>query len=367
MKRMQGARTRLLLDQPFFGVLALNLTLVEDPTIPYLAWTDGRILGYNPSLIDTIDNDELVGLIAHEVMHCALGHPWRRENRQPDKWNYAADYAVNSILDEAKFKLPQGGLLDPQYKGKWSEWIYDRLPDSQGQGSDGRRGWGSGWGEVRDAPSDAAPDGTPAPTEADWQQNVRQAIKSAAGKLPASLKRELDTAMAPKVDWRSLLRRYIQDAAKADYSWTRPSPRYSAMGLYLPIMRSEAMGRIVIAVDTSGSIDGVLLSQFAAEMRSIVEDMQPSTTDVMYCDAKVHRVDSFERGDALTIEAAGGGGTSFAPVFEAVEQADEQPVVLVYLTDLYGSFPQDAPSYPVIWAVYSPETDVPFGDVVSCQ
>jgi predicted metal-dependent peptidase len=127
------------------------------------------------------------------------------------------------------------------------------------------------------------------------------------------------------------------------------------------------MGRIVIAVDTSGSIDGVLLSQFTAEMRSIVEDMQPSTTDVMYCDAKVHRVDSFERGEALTIEAAGGGGTSFAPVFEAVEQADEQPVVLVYLTDLYGSFPQDAPSYPVIWAVYSPETNVPFGDVVSCQ
>src|SRR5262245_29024368 len=111
MKRVMRARTVLLLSQPFFGVLALQLKSIEDPTCD-TAWTNGTVLAFNPSFVDTLSNDELIAVVAHEVMHCAAGHPWRRDARDPEGWNVACDYAINGILRDAKFKLPKGALLD---------------------------------------------------------------------------------------------------------------------------------------------------------------------------------------------------------------------------------------------------------------
>lgn len=357
LKRVQIARTSLLLDQPFFGVLALQLVQVEDPTCD-TAWTDGRSIGWSPAFVDTLSPDELIGVLAHEVMHCACGHAWRRDSRDAKRWNIAADYAINDLLTSAGLKLPSSALLDPQYSGKHAEWIYDRLPPSSPNGGNGQGNDPGGSGEVRDAPADGT-----APTESDWQQATEQAKNAAKaqGKLPASLQRQLGDATKPVVDWRSLLRRYVQEVCKVDYSWTRPNVRYIPSGLYLPALHSIACGRIAVAIDTSGSIDRVLLQQFAAEVQAIASEMQPSSVDVLYCDAKVHRVDTFDRGELIEMNAVGGGGTNFAPVFEHLES--EPPVVLVYLTDLYGTFPTAAPEYPVIWASNGADA-APFGDVV---
>lgn len=372
-KRMTIARSSLLLDQPFFGMLALNLELVEDATQP-TAYTNGEVLGYSPAFIDTLSDDELQCLIAHEVMHCACGHPWRRDKRDATKWNVACDYAINGVLVEAGFKLPADGLIDQQtFGGKWSEWIYDRLPDapaSSGGSSDAARP-GSSLGDVRDAPAGSKDDSSKdAPmSEADWQQATRSATAAAAsrGHLPQSMQQQINEATQSRVDWRSLLRRYVQEVARADYSWSRPSRRYLAAGMFLPSLHSEACGRIAVAVDTSGSIDTVLLGQFAAEIRAIADELQPSSVEVLYCDARVHRVDVFERGDYIDMHAIGRGGTSFAPVFARIDKDGDIPAVLIYLTDLDGAMPTKAPEYPVIWAVYGRGShSAPFGDVVPC-
>lgn len=362
LKRVQRARTTLLIDQPFFGVLALQLHVVEDPTCK-TAWTNGQAMGFNPAFVAGLSGDQLIALIAHEVMHCACGHPWRENARQHSKWNQACDYAINPILTDAGMQLPAGALNDPQYHGKSAEWIYDRLPD--GNPDDGQ---GNGQGEVKASPADGNndPNGEPQATESDWQQLTKQAIQAAKaqGKLPGSMLRDMEQVTKPIVDWRSLLRRYMQDITTADYSWSQPNRRYLSSGLYLPSLHSHACGKIAIAVDTSGSIDAVTLAQFAGEMQSIIDDMQPRSVDVLYCDAQVHRVDTFERGDTLEMHPAGGGGTSFAPVFDHYDQVDsDPPIVLVYFTDMYGSFP-DASDYPVIWASTSSIETAPFGDVV---
>lgn len=364
LRRVQAARTTLLLDNPFFGVLALQLGLIEDDTCE-TAWTNGRSIGFSPAFVDKLTQDELCGVLAHEVLHCACGHPWRRDQRDHKQFNVACDYAINPIIRDAGMKLPSCALLEPQYAGKWAEWIYDRLPKPQDDSNGNGKADPSDMGEVRDAPSDGTDDGH---TEADWQELTKQATKiaQAQGKLPGSMKRDLDKIGEARVDWRSLLRRYVQEVVRADYSWTRPNVRYMPLGMFLPALHSIACGRIVVAVDTSGSIDSILLQQFASEIQTIASEVQPSSIDVMYCDARVHRVDTFERGDMITIDAVGGGGTAFAPVFDKVTEGDD-PVVLIYLTDLEGSFPSEAPAYPVIWAVSSDHTDVPFGDVVSCN
>lgn len=396
-KRIMIARTALVLDQPFFGALALRLALREDTTCE-TAWVDGVTLGYNPKFIDTLTHEQLTGLLAHEVMHCAAGHPWRRDAREVKPWNDAADRAINPMLRDVGFELPDGALdaLDPSHVGKSVEWIYDRLPSPQdkddgqdegdqepqsqprgGEGEDVGKGEDEGGGngneqeesqgspnpqgEVRDAPAETDT------TEEDWRQATQQAaiMARAQGNLPSSMDRFAQQAATTRVDWRSALRRFVQEVARADYAWSRPNPRHLVRGFYLPGLRSEEMGALAVGVDTSGSIDQVLLNQFATELQAIADEVQPRRITVFYCDAVVQRREVFEPGDPITLKVCGGGGTDFRPVFTALAQEDEPHVALVYLTDLYGTFPPAAPEYPVLWASISAKIEVPFGEVVT--
>ena len=73
--------------------------------------TDGRVLDYNPRFVTGLGPDELVGVLAHEVMHNALAHPGRRGLRDPTQWNVACDLAVNPLLVQAGFALPASRLM----------------------------------------------------------------------------------------------------------------------------------------------------------------------------------------------------------------------------------------------------------------
>jgi len=400
MDKMVAARTALVLDQPFFGMLALQLNLTESLRND-TAWTDGVSIGFYPPFIDSLPQAEVLGVMVHEVLHCANGHMWRRDGRDAKKWNYAVDYAINYLIEEAGFKLPDIRLRDERYDGQSGEWIFDRLPDDyqqaarqggqqgrqQGRGGKGAQAAGEpgspqgeaanaensqspacGGMDVFDAPGDAAEAGV---TEASWQQAVQAAAVAAkaCGNLPACLERFATEAKKPLVDWKSVLHRFVQQAAKADYTWTMPSTRYVPQGLYMPSMRSEAVGPIAVAVDTSGSIDAVLLAQFVAELKSVADDVQPARVHVIYCDAAVHRVDTFEKDDMVTIDARGGGGTSFAPVMDWCDAQDEPPVALIYLTDMDGSHRKEPPAMPVLWATpsCSAHQQPPYGEVVVLQ
>jgi predicted metal-dependent peptidase len=376
MKVMLAARTALVLDQPFFGALALRLELQADPSCD-TAWVDGRTIGFNPEFIAGLTQDECVAIVGHEVMHCAMGHPWRRSGRDNRQWNVACDYAINPVLKSSGFKLPERGLLDPQYEGKSSEWIYDRLPPgndspdkSGGEGEGEGEGEGGGQpqpdplGEVRDAPDDGQEDGA---TEAEWQEAVQQAAQTAKkrGSLPSALDRFAKAAVQPRVDWRSALWRFVQERARADYSWTQPNRRYLPLGLYLPALQNQELGEIVWGFDTSGSVDDVLVAQFRSEIEAVAQDLQPTRVHVIYCDSRVQGVQTFERGDPIELRPRGGGGTRFEPVFEIIEELGIQPACVIYLTDMEGSFPDEEPDYPVLWATTS-EAPAPFGEKVRC-
>ena len=374
LEKIQRARTALVIDQPFFGVLSLRLRLVETDQIPTMA-TDGTHLLFNPAFVATLSTEELKGVIAHEVMHCACGHPWRLDAREPKRWNIACDYAVNLELLDAGFSLPKGGLVDRQWQGKWSEWIYDRIEVREikvqmpGCGATDVMRPGEAQGTPTDEPGEGEVDGQGGAhgplTEADWQQSVQQvaAAEKARGTLPASLRRLVGDLAESRVDWRSVLARFVQTSIKADYRWSSPNTRYLAGGLYLPEMRTEAMGPMAVAIDTSGSIDGVLLQQFASELNAIIGQMQPERVHVAYCDAAIQHTDVFERGDLLELRPKGGGGTAFEPVMDWLGDLDDPVQCLVYLTDLEGSF-GEAPEVPVLWATTSGYATAPYGDVV---
>lgn len=122
--KLTRARTQLLLSQPFFGTLCLRLKLVVG-SLPTMA-TDGRRIVYNPAFVESLAPKELEAVLAHEVMHCALGHHCRRGEREPQLWNEAADLAINPLLVANGFTLPEGALLDPAFDNLSVEEIYAR-------------------------------------------------------------------------------------------------------------------------------------------------------------------------------------------------------------------------------------------------
>jgi predicted metal-dependent peptidase len=367
-KKLISARTSLVLDQPFFGALALSLTPKEDPTCN-TAWVDGRNLGYNPAFVESLSHGELTGLIAHEVMHCAMGHPWRREGRDKKQFNIACDYAINGDLKDSGFSLPKGGIFpDATQHGKSAEWIYARLPqpqpDKKGNGS-GQDGTGEPdpAGEVRDAPTGAGDDGEPAPTEDEWKQRTAEALQAAKmqGTLSAGLSRMVEGSLDKRVDVRSLLLRFMTERTRADYSWAQPNPRYIAHGLYLPSLHFIAMGEVAIMVDTSGSVDAASLAYARAIVEDVISEASPVRVSVWYSDAKVCHVSRFEQGEPLIWEPKGGGGTDFRPVLKEIED-EGSAVCVLCITDLYGSFP-DGCSLPVLWLATTNQV-APFGETI---
>jgi predicted metal-dependent peptidase len=405
-RKLTRARTQLLLNQPFFGTLCLRLKLVPGE-LPTMA-TDGRRIVYDPAFVDELTAAELEAVLAHEVLHCALGHHCRRGVRDPRLWNEAADLAINPILIGNGFKLPAGALLDPAFDGLSAEEIYARLsersreesnpapdqdqhptmasPTDVGQepqkqqsrpgstpgtvGNEVRRQSPGprGFGEVWDATDEQGRPESQAENsrqQQEWNIAAEQAMRSAksCGREPANLARPLRENRQSKQDWRALLREFVAATSPCDYRWTPPNRRFIASGLYLPSVERAGVGTIVVAVDTSGSIGEEELEQFAGEINAISDEAKPAAIHIVYCDAVVQSIQQFGPSEPVELEPRGGGGTDFRPVFEWVEANQIAPACLIYLTDLCcRSYPQ-APEYPVLWVTDSRRT-APFGETI---
>ena len=377
--RIQRARTSLLLDHPFFGSLLFRLKWREAPSIETMA-TDGISLFYNTPFVMGLTAAHLVGVMAHEVLHPALQHHIRRGSRCPERWNRACDYAINLLVLDAGLSLPSDALVDGQYRGMSAEQIYNLLEASE-PGSGGQAqgpqfdGMGEdephtprtpgGFGQVLDAPPAEANGGRSEQQRSDWEIAVSQAqaISKLAGKLPAGIVRSLESVEEAQVDWRELLRRAWSTTTPSDYSWTRPNRRHLWQGLYLPGVQCDGVGEVVLFVDCSGSINQRQLALFEAEVRSILEGQRPERVHVVYFDAAIQKVESYEAGQPIRLSPVGGGGTDFCPCFTWVEEQGIRPQILVFLTDLYGALPHSPPPAPVIWASTGKRA-APFGEVV---
>lgn len=342
MLEMTRARIKMLLREPFFGHLALSCTLRETTDIPTMA-TDGKSILFNRKFVEAQTPDELIGVIAHEVMHNALLHTFRRNDREPKKWNAAADYATNGLLLEHGFSLPADRLYDPKYKGMSAEQIYRMLPAVIECPS---------WGSMIDPPSNDVSSLTE--LEATWMTNVKTAAEAekSSGKKSRASELALHDAV-PRVNWRAQLASIATELMKTNYAWYPCNQQYLQMGLHVPTLSEPQMGPLVIAIDTSGSIRKEELAAFLAEVNSLIETVNPRYVTVIYCDSSIKAVEEFEEAP-ITLTPVGGGGTDFVPVFNHIATMDEEPSALLYFTDLCVSrsdYPETQPDYPVYWVI----------------
>ncbi len=402
---MARLKSHLLLDQPFFGTLAYHLEDIADPSIETLA-TNGVVLKYNPAYLGTLTPAEQKFVLAHEVLHPALLHPYRRYGRDLEEWNKACDYVINGELVASGFTPPAGVLMDPQFDGMSAEQVYSarraqshqpqddkpQQPDQDGKDESGEGdsaggdsqedgktgegtsdGKGQGPGELMagcptghfvDGPETA--ESVDDKTAADWEVIAAEAalVASRAGELPGGVARALAQTREPNVDWVAETREFISYSVKSGKSWTRPNRRLVSKGLYLPGPLKRNVGPLVVALDSSAST-WPLLEVFGAEVSGLLRDARPEKLIVIYCDTRVNAVEEFTPEDGevkLTIK--GGGGTRFQPVFDYIEAEGIDPLAVLYLTDLDGPAPQEPP-YPVLWVapIHSPYP-APFGRLV---
>lgn len=401
-------RAALLVDQPFFGALALHLQLVEveDPDICSTMMVDGKKLWYHSPFVHTLSEPELKGVLAHEVMHCVYKHMTRRKARHPVRWNWAADFVINADILEAGFTLPgkpitlksppgsRGHLFDPQYAGMSTEEVYERMPEMPtitimimgGSGGKGKKqkqnGNGDGEGDdhgngahlpegadfggcggVIDANADD-PSHSPATsdeTEREWEAITRVAIAAArrhnAGTLPGYLKRLVRELARPRKTWRDETAEFIDACMKSDYSWNRPNRRFVGRGLHLPGWEPDGLHKLVFVGDTSGSITEKVMSEYLGEMQGSLDQGTSDVLICVYCDAAVHGHREYLPGDIVKYDVdGGGGGTDFRPALAWVKEHHPDANAIVYLTDMYPfSWELEDPGIPVLWAAYTPE------------
>lgn len=356
LDRVTKARIQMLYLHPFYGTLALRLLLVEDENIPTLA-VDGTHLFYNPTFVLSLPANIMLAAVAHEVQHCVWDHMGRLQGRKAKKWNYAGDYVINDLLKSIGFTLGNGWLWDAKYPCSMSaDEVYHLIPDPPEDG---------GGGGPQDQVLPPQHPGDHQKTKDEWTNAVAQAALAAhqQGKLPAQLERFVKDLLNPVIDWREQLRRYFNARSNTDFSWRRLNRPMQHYGILLPSLYSERMGPLVNGIDVSGSITQQALNAFGSEVAGIKASLNPEKITNIYCDAKVQKVDEFLPEDELTFQLYGGGGTDFRPVFDYIAEHDITPMVLVFFTDGYGTFPTSAPEYDVVWLM---TTDVqpPFGDVI---
>jgi len=374
-------KTALLLHVPFFASLLLDIMKVkvgdfsDHPAFahqkPTMA-TDGKTIFIDEAFLTSLPIQSSVFVVCHEIAHAMWDHMHRGktyldcgfdgEEFNPLLWNVAADYVINDLLVKAKVgTMPSGedgkaiGLIDPKYTcDTWTpEAVYrdikqNGLPQSaksQGVAKDGSGRPGDGHVlELNDI----------SPAE------LKRAIQSAAdtakavGKLPKELERFAEALLDPQVSWQELLRTTVVTATTRDTtSWARPHRRrLVSQGVYLARPSAYGCDRIVVAVDTSGSIGDRELEVFFSELADIIRTCRPEFIDLLGVDSRVASHEELP-GDTDIAgnppKVGGGGGTDFRPAFEWVVERGIVPDAFVYFTDLYGEGPAQDPGYPVIW------------------
>jgi len=358
----------------FFATLAMRMQVRITDRVPTMA-VDGVHLFVNPEFTTSLTREETYGVLAHEVMHNALKHHCRRENRDPMIWNVSCDLAVNHALKECGVKLPKCALYPGEGpfknlpEGKHAEWYYAKILEDAikiPMGGPGGAGDPGGCGGVLDAPGcHGKGDFEAASREMDVQVAQAHQVAKRQGTLPGGLDRLVAELFAPKVCWADVLKRFVNRVSRNDFSWSRPNRRFVSQGWYFPGLRSEELGHVVAFVDTSGSISGPVLSRFASELEGILTAYDCQLT-IVYHDSEVAGTQTWKSTDGpLKMVPKGGGGTDHRPAFDWVNKNAQDLACLVCLTDLYTTLPDVHPEYPVLWAVVGNDNaKPPFGETL---
>lgn len=355
----------------FSGVLSIGDVKFTDE-LPTAA-TNGRDVMYNPAFIDKLPDKELTFVVLHEALHKVFQHMhlWRKLWKEnPMLANVAADYVVNYTIQEADpsnaiMTMPNEALFDPKYAGMSTKQVYDLLKQEAEKNGGKIKLQTKGGGKPDESKQDHHDwEGAEELTEAEVAQvkkQIDQALRQGEilrGKMDGNRNRAVDGLLEPKVDWREQLREFVNSTCrnKDKSTWRRPHKRFIGQDIYMPSLIGEAIGKVVIGIDTSGSINDQILREMLTEVVAICKDVTPESVELLYWDTAVAAHETYRVGDydalAQSTKPAGGGGTHVGCVNQYIQDNRLNPEAVIILTDGYvesdwgGSW-----AWPTLWAI----------------
>lgn len=400
-KRLFRAHHKLMTSHEFIALSGVMMTgsrfirTKEDPgpfPVPTAA-TDGFHVYYGHDFCMGLDEKELNFIVLHENYHKMYKHlsVWNHLFKiDPEVAGRACDYVINAGIKKADpnerwAKMPSGGCYDPRFDGMDSGQVFRILygekksgKNKSGENKNGenKSKGGSGKGE-----GDSGGSGGESFDEHLWQQAaqagldpkeaerreaaidhaIRQgqsAHAAVVGRGAGRSNRELQAALLPPVDWRKATMDFVVEvmAGRDISTWARPSRRSVATGIYMPSTYSEAIGEVLVGIDTSGSVSSSLLGAFINHMKVMANTVNPAKLHMTYWDEEVEAYQCFEQGQYSDLDKLarpmGGGGTSPSSVTRWMKQNPlVKPVCAIMLTDGYvndwgGNWP-----CPVLWVI----------------
>lgn len=357
MDKLITARVGLLLRQPFFGNLATRLKLVDASDWLSTLATDGRHFYYSNDFVNKLTPKQAEFGFAHEVLHNVFDHMGRREHRDPQLSNIAADYATNQILkDERIGEVPD--FIKIYQDDKYRSWSYEQIYEDVEKKAvkidmstlgelldehlDGEGDGGEGDGEEIDGSGKGRPKLT-----AEEKKQIRDEIKEAmvaasqaagAGRVPAGVRRLISDFTEPKMDWREMLRMNIQSIVKSNFSFSRPNRKSQHCGAILPGMMNEETIDVSVAIDMSGSISDKMAKDFLSEVKGIMDEYTDFKLDLWCFDTQVYNYASFTGDSAdelMDYQVKGGGGTDFDVNYDFMKAEGIEPKRFIMFTDGY--------------------------------
>ena len=371
-EKLSQAKARLLVNYPYFGTLASKLEFVLNENIEAFK-SDGKKLEYNDSYLAGLQLEEVEFVLANGAMHKTLAHESRKNNRSGWLWQMATDMAINDMLVQNGMSLPYGAQYRKRFSGMYAEEIYAELKDDILREDEDLEYEADDAGDVENKNEQQEQEKTPQ-TEEELQEEILQEQLAAEeaisllerefkrGDAPLSIERFFKLEFMGKIDWREELKSALDRYFRDDYTLLPPSKKLLYAGIYLPSAISQTF-RLVIVVDSSGSVDELLLNEFLSEVNFLMSLVQNYQIEMLVCDDKVHSHATFYSGDNLEVDLKGNGGTDYRPAFEFINKEFDDVKLLLYFTDLEGIFPVERPNYEVKWI--SPKVvEVPFGEVL---
>ena len=357
--KIEKAFKKLLIENPFYGLFLLGLSKVIDKSTETACVRKRGInceLVINPDYWETQDDTQQLNLLQHEVYHIVFQHMFMAPFfKNPDILNIAADCEVNSYLTnlDNTWIVPSMFNAAPKLGSKaYYDIITKQFPNSSQNNNnaflpntkDDHSKWGKEFQECSEVEQQLI------------KNQINSQIKEAAeqtkkmrGVIPGELQEIIDKLLTPKpriFDWKAYFRRMLGSIYDVNIKKTRrkESIRFpGAAGI-----KHKKKVSILVAVDTSGSVNNKELNEFFNEITHIYKAGARIT--ILECDSKIAA--NYEYNGAWTGKIHGRGGTDFQPAIDYYRKHIRDYAALVYFTDGECNIPLNVPR-DTIWIITS--------------
>ena len=375
-------RFKAAVAYPYFSTIIFGLIPYETDKIETFAVDAHMRLYYNPSMFDKCNQDELVGILIHEINHVLRDHHGRGAVFNAKLFNIAGDLEINDDITDEKncgITLPEWVITPKKYNlpnDQIAEWYYHKLLEQAEEG-DGQtqvdiiiKGKGRGKADPNappqpgaggcgsiahggkdpwevDDPNDPNQPGHGDPMVDYYRKATAEAIEKHVkerGTCPGYLDRWAKKHLKPKVNWRKELRHTITASihatahGMADFTRTRMSRRQASNPVFILPGFFQPIPTVGVIIDTSGSMSDKMVAQAVSETHDVLKTCR-ATVMVVSVDAGASKVQVLKTGQEIKLQ--GGGGTDMREGYKAYEESKVKPNLIICISDGYTPWPTE--------------------------